>query len=79
MNTLFKRSKRWSVLPAYTVDGYIAWKTYYGSVNMTLFNDFVRDEVLSQCTPAVLGGPCSVIVLDNVRIHHSAELRVMCE
>ena len=79
VNTLFKRSKRWSVLPAYTLDGYIAWKTYHGSINEILFNDFVRNDVLPQCTPAVLGGPRSVIVLDNAKIHHSAELRTMCE
>lgn len=79
MNTLFKRSKRWSVLPAYTVDGYITWKTYHGSINEAIFNDFVRNEVLPLCTPAVLVGPRSVIVLDNAKIHHSAELRTMCE
>ena len=79
VNTLFKRSKRWSVLPAYTVDGYIAWTTHHGSINEALFNEFVRNKVLPQCTPAALGGPRSVIVLDNAKIHHSAELRTMCE
>ena len=79
MNTLFKRSKRWLVLPAYTLDGYIAWKTYHSSINEILFNDFVRNNILPQYTPAVLGGPRSVIVLDNTKIHHSAELRTIYE
>ena len=79
VNTLFKRSKRWSVLPVYTIDGYIAWTTHHSSINEALFNDFVRNKVLPQCTPAVLGGPRSVIVLDNAKIHHSVELRTICE
>ena len=79
VSTLFKRSKRWSVLPAYTVDSYIAWTTIHGSLTESLFNDFVRNKVLPLCTPAVLGGPRSVFVLDNAAIHHSQELVDMCE
>ena len=37
-----KRSKRWSILPAFTVDGYIAWEVHQGSITAEIFNDFVR-------------------------------------
>lgn len=76
---MFKRSKRWSVLPAYTVDGYIAWDVIHGSVTEEILNDFVRHKVLPQCTPTVLGDPRSVIVVDNASIHHNQELQDMCD
>jgi len=93
VSTLFRRSERWSVLPAYTVNGYLAWEVRQGSYTAELFNAFVRDKVLPECSP--FPGPCSVIVLDNAPIHrnqvHSTkeiddilliylqELREMCE
>ncbi len=67
------------MLPAYTVDGYVAWEVYHGSVNERIFNDFVRYRVLPLCTPAALGGPRSVIILNNAKIHHSQELQDMCD
>ena len=73
----FKRSKRWSVLPAFTTEGYIAWKVHHGSITTSVFNDFVRTQVLPLCTPVAEAGPNSVIVLDN-EIHHSEELEEMC-
>lgn len=80
VNTLFKRSKRWSILPAYTINGYIVWKVHHGSITEAIFNDFVRYEVLPLCTPFVAGAPTpnSVLVLDNAKIHKSVELERMC-
>ena len=75
---LFKRSKRWSILPAFTTEGYCAWQVHHGSITHEVFNDFVRYQVLPQCTPLAEGGPNSVIILDNARIHHSEELEEMC-
>lgn len=39
-----RRSKRWSLLPVLTIDGYIAWEVYHGSVTSDMFNDFVRTK-----------------------------------
>ena len=64
-----KRSERWSVLPAYAADGFIAWQIIQGSFNAELFNDFVRDQVLPQCNP--FPGPKSVIIMDNAPIHRN--------
>ena len=70
-----KRSKRWSILPAYTVDGYIAYEVHQGSITADIFNDFVQHKVLPLCNSS---GPRSVLVMDNARIHWSAELEAMC-
>ena len=72
-----RRSKRWSILPAFTVDGYIAWEVHQGSITALIFNDFVLNHVLPHCTAD--GGPRSVLVLDNARIHWNDDLIQMCE
>ena len=38
-----KRSEKWSILPAYTIDGFVAWDVIQGSYNKELFNDFIRN------------------------------------
>ena len=43
VSTLLKRSERWSVLPAYTVNGYMAWEIRQGSYTTEFFNAFVQD------------------------------------
>jgi len=62
------RSEIFTVLPALTVDGYIACNIYQGAVNGELFKDFVEFEVLPHCT--LYPGPNSVIILDNAAIHN---------
>jgi hypothetical protein len=42
----FRRSERWSILPAYTRDGYMGWRIFQGSYTTAIFNDFVLNEVL---------------------------------
>ena len=63
----FKRSERWSVLPAYTADGFIAWDIKHGSYTIESFNDFIENNVLPLCNP--FPGPRSIIVMDNAPIH----------
>jgi transposase len=79
VHTMFKRSKRWSILPAFTTKGYIAWIIHHGSIKQTIFNDFVRHHVLPLTTPAIDGGPNSVLCLDNASAHKSEELQEMCD
>ena len=64
-----KRSERWSILPAYTSDGLMAWDIVHGSFDKELFNNFIREHVLPQCNP--FPGPRSVLIMDNAPIHHS--------
>jgi DDE superfamily endonuclease len=62
-----QRAKNFSLLPAMTVDGYIACNLYRGSVDENRFINFIQHDVLPLCTP--FPGPRSVIVMDNASIH----------
>jgi len=62
------RAENLSLLPAFSIDGYIAMAVYRGGVNAELYEEFVRSQVLPKCTP--WPGPRSVIVMDNCKIHH---------
>jgi hypothetical protein len=62
------KGENFSVLPAMTIDGYIACKIYQGSVNAETFKAFVIDDLLPLCSP--WPGSRSVIVMDNATIHN---------
>lgn len=64
----FKRSKKWSILPLYTYDGFVDWKIIHGSFNADLFIQFLEEHVIPHTTP--YPGPRSVLIMDNCRIHH---------
>lgn len=38
----YRRSKRWSILPALTVKGYISHVIFQGAITAALFKDFVE-------------------------------------
>jgi hypothetical protein len=65
----FERSERWSVLPAYTIHGFLTWDIQHGSFSQELFEDFIEFKLLPFCTP--FPGPRSVIVMDNAPVHQS--------
>ena len=73
-----KKSKRWSILPAYTTSGYIAYEIFQGSFTQALFNRFVIEKVLPLCT-GQRGGRWSVLVMDNAKAHRDPELLKACE
>ena len=58
--------ERFSILPAYTLDGYIAYRVIPGSYNSERFLQFVAECVLPLLTPGY-----HVICLDNVNTHRS--------
>lgn len=72
-----KRSERWSILPALSVDGYLSYLIYQGSITAEIFELFVEQQVLPHCTP--YPRPRSILVLDNASIHKSVRLRNLCE
>lgn len=39
-----KRSRRWSLLPAFTIEGYIVYKIHHGSITSEILNQFVRQK-----------------------------------
>jgi transposase len=61
--------KRVSILPAYTIEGYIKAKSFYGTATTETFEDFIFDQVLEETSP--FPGPRSVLVMDNASIHHA--------
>ena len=68
-NKPFKCGERFSVLPAYTVDGFNTWEMRQGSYTAELFEEFIVNNVLPRCN--AYPGPRSVIVLDNAPIHRA--------
>jgi hypothetical protein len=64
------RSKRWSVVPAYSSEGFLTWDVFQGSYDTELFNTFIEQQLLPICNE--FPGPRSVIVMDNASIHRSA-------
>jgi len=61
------KSENYSVLPALTMDRFIACNIYQGSVNAELFEDFVEHDLLPLCNP--WSGSRSIIIMDNATIH----------
>ena len=72
-----KRSQRWSILPAYTIDGVLTSFVYHGAINGPLFLWFLQEQVLPRCNP--FPGPRSVLIMDNCSTHHVREVRELCE
>ncbi|KAG2345952.1 hypothetical protein BDR05DRAFT_865518, partial [Suillus weaverae] len=60
------RGIRYSVLPALTIDGYMAVRVVEGSIDGAEFYDFVVND-LPNMNP--FPGPNSVVVLDNCSTH----------
>jgi hypothetical protein len=65
----FQRSEQWSILPAYTVDGFITWGIAHGSFTARMFEDWLENELLPLCSP--YPHPRSIICMDNAPIHQS--------
>ena len=41
-----KRLEKWSILSAYTYDGFIDWEIIRGSYNFNLFINFIQEKVI---------------------------------
>jgi hypothetical protein len=65
-----KRSERWSILPAYSLDGLFAHVIYQGSINRDIFEQFIETQVIPATTP--WPGPRSILVMDNASIYRGA-------
>ena len=60
----YKRSEWWSILFAYTCEGFLSWDIIKGSYDAELFALFLEAHVISHTNP--FPGPRSVIIRDNV-------------
>ncbi len=61
--------KRVSVLPAYTLEGYMKSITFEGTCTGDIFESFIVDDLLPSMNP--YPRERSVLVMDNASIHHS--------
>ena len=91
----FVHGKRFSLLPIIMLNGIIVHDIIEGSVTSEKFIEFLRELVVSfviilSCTlltsyfPQIsltnpYPGPCSVLILDNCRIHHAEEIQQLVE
>ncbi len=73
-----KQSKRWSILPAFFIDEYIAWKMHHDFITKEIFLNFMQLQMLFICNSEEIE-LCSVMIMNNARIHQSAELDELCE
>ncbi|KIK86889.1 hypothetical protein PAXRUDRAFT_152521, partial [Paxillus rubicundulus Ve08.2h10] len=67
----------YSILPALTLDGIIAYNIIEGSITGECFVQFLKDHVMPFTTPYL--GPQSVLVMDNCSIHHGEEVHQLVE
>ena len=73
---LSKRSKRWSILLALGIGGFLHYEIFHGSYNVDRFNDFI-EHLLPKMTPYL--GPRSVLLMDNAQIHIKSKLEALYE
>lgn len=71
-----ERGQRFQVLPAYTQEGIILSRIFCATTDSTIFKDFIA-QLLTLCSR--WPGPRSVLVMDNASIHHSVDIRTVCE
>ncbi|KIK11635.1 hypothetical protein PISMIDRAFT_72647, partial [Pisolithus microcarpus 441] len=62
----------YSIIPAITLDGIIAYDIVEGPVDSERFVKFLKDEVMPYTNP--YPGPHSVVIMDNCRIHHGKDV-----
>ena len=77
MLTLYKRSERWSILLALTLEGYMDYIIFQGAFTSELFKAFVEHKVLPNCTPYL--GPRLIIILDNASVYKLKRLQELCD
>ena len=62
-----RRSKRWSILLAYTTRGYLEGTLIFqGSITLEIFNAWIEFHILPQLTPGYY-----VLIMDNASIYYS--------
>ena len=60
-----------------SVNGYLSYLIYQGSITAEIFELFLEQQVFPHCT--LYPGPRSIFILDNASIYKSAQLCDLCE
>ena len=74
-----KRFKQWFILFVFIVNEYIVWKIYQDSIIVAIFNDFIENQMLFQCTFYSNNDSRSVLMMNNAKIHWSEKFIEMCK
>ncbi|PKB98454.1 hypothetical protein RhiirA5_262809, partial [Rhizophagus irregularis] len=74
---VYVRGKRYTILPALTLDGFVAVDVFEGACDKNKFINFVLNKVVPIMNS--YPGNNSVIIMDNARIHHDADLISLLE
>jgi transposase InsO family protein len=70
---MLRRERRWSVLPAMTIDGYLEDPlVVQGSVTIEAFEEWFEYKVLPQLHAG------QIVVMDNASIHRSDLVKQLC-
>ena len=69
-----KRSERWSLLPAITVDSYLTHTIFQGAITSEIMVEFLQKEVLLMLQPRY-----HVLIMDNASIHRSPTIVQLCK
>ncbi len=70
--------KRWSILSAFFIDEYIAWKMHHDFITKKIFLNFMQSQMLFICNSEKIKLH-SMMIINNVKIHQSTELNELCE
>ncbi|KAF8798408.1 hypothetical protein BYT27DRAFT_7228453 [Phlegmacium glaucopus] len=77
LSVLLDRGTRYSILPALTIDGYIAARAVEGSIDGEEFFDFIVNDLIPCTNPYPESH--SVFIMDNCATHKSDALREVIE
>jgi hypothetical protein len=64
-----KKTERWSLLPAYTLEGYLNPILFKGAITALIFEKWLAEDVLPNVNRPP--GLQMILVMDNCRIHKS--------
>lgn len=66
--------ERWSIFPAYTINGYLPGAlVWQGLITTKIFNAWIKSTVLPHCIPGY-----TILVLNNASIYKSQEFINLC-
>ncbi|KIK12232.1 hypothetical protein PISMIDRAFT_121224, partial [Pisolithus microcarpus 441] len=68
---------QYSIIPAITLNGIIAYNIVEGTVDAERFLKFLKEQVMPFTNP--YPSPCSILIMDNFHIHHGEEVHKLVE
>ena len=72
---LLKYTEKWNILSLYTMNDYISWDIIQGLYNIELFNEFVKNHVISWIT--LFSRSHLVLIMNNYIIHRVSDNSVI--